>query len=522
MHHGSRVRTDGPAAEEPARIGSTIGKYEIVRIVGKGGMGCVYEAVNTTIKKRVAIKCIDHQLLKNDEAYERFHREALAASSVDSPHIVQIFDAGKTDDGVPFIVMELLRGSDLGLVITEHRRLELDDALHVGIQILKGLHHAHAGGIVHRDLKPDNVFLVEREDEPPLVKLLDFGVSKMRSSEVPLQTLTRQGTVVGTPFYMSPEQAQAFTDVDGRTDLYSVGAILYECLTGRPPHVGKSYEQVIVSICMKDADDVRTHNPGVPGELAKVIRKALSRERDDRFKSAREMLDALVDAAPDSFRQATPSSLLRRVTLRTSPSSEPHTPLVISPMPASRPPSVLADTVSVRDAVPLRESGINEKPATLASDLPASDVPRTEAPRKESTTRRRWAVAAAPGIVLLLGLVLYVSFERGASDAARSDGMDERAAPKSRRPKGEDGQLAADGQHQTPTPASPPTPSASAMAATSSSLPSSSAGARTALTGKAPVASPVPVATPVPAKPLPQEPKVKPPEPPPSLELQPK
>src|SRR5690606_4143268 len=118
--------------------------------------------------------------------------------------------------------------------------------------------------------KPDNVFLVRRDDEPLLVKLLDFGVSKIarQSTDVPLQTLTRQGTVVGTPFYMSPEQAQAFPDVDGRTDIYSTGAILYECLSGRPPHVGRAYEQVIVNICMKDAADIRTHNPDVPDAIA--------------------------------------------------------------------------------------------------------------------------------------------------------------------------------------------------------------------------------------------------------------
>jgi serine/threonine-protein kinase len=519
MHHGSRVRDGAAPAEEPARIGTCIGKYEIVRIVGKGGMGCVYEAVNTTIKKRVAIKCIDHQLLKNDEAYERFQREALAASSIESPHIVQIFDAGKTDDGVPYIVMELLRGSDLGLAITEVKRLELDDTLHVGIQILKGLHHAHTAGIVHRDLKPDNVFLVEREDEPHFVKLLDFGVSKMRGGEVPLQTLTRQGTVVGTPYYMSPEQAQAFPDIDGRTDLYSVGAILYECLTGRPPHVGKTYEQVIVSICMKDADDVRTHNPGVPAAIAKVIKKALNRERDERYQSAREMLDALVDAAPESFRSATPSANLRRVTLRrsgagNSGSAPPQGPFVISPVPHTLAPSELADTISaarteVRADDPLKESGVqsSRRSSTLASDN--SGVAK----------RRRWVVAAAPGVVLLVGLAFYLRF---VGDGAADESAVANQAPDARSKgasKKEDGDHAA-------LPASPPT--VAAASATASASASASALARPERPSPnsqqpLPNAKLPPSARP-PQPPLAQPPSqpLQPPTQPPGLELQPK
>src|SRR6185369_16289159 len=150
------------------------------------------------------------------------------------------------------------------------------EAVHITGQLLRGLHRAHRAGIVHRDLKPDNVFLVDRDDDQNFVKIVDFGISKVqRSGEVPVQTLTRQGTVLGTPFYMSPEQAQALPDVDGRTDLWAVGAILYECLTGHPPHSGSSYEQVIVNICMKDAQDVRMGNPAVPEPIARVIAKAL-------------------------------------------------------------------------------------------------------------------------------------------------------------------------------------------------------------------------------------------------------
>jgi serine/threonine-protein kinase len=286
-------------------------KYEIVRVIGRGGMGTVYEALNTAIGKRVAMKFIDAAAVHNadaaqaagrptalTEAVARFQREAQAASAVESAHIVDIFDSGISDEGQPYIVMELLRGEDLGHRIKRCGRLDLAEALHVTAQILRGLNRAHKSGIIHRDLKPDNIFLVDRDDDPNFAKILDFGISKVRrQGETPLNTLTRQGTVLGTPFYMSPEQAQAQPDVDARSDLWSVGAILYECLTGRPPYTGVTYEQVIVNICMNDADDVRVYNPAVPEPVAHVIAQALARDREDRFQSAREFLDSLRAAA---------------------------------------------------------------------------------------------------------------------------------------------------------------------------------------------------------------------------------
>jgi eukaryotic-like serine/threonine-protein kinase len=277
-----------------ALVGKRVDKYEIVRVIGRGGMGTVYEALNTTIGKRVAMKFVDAEMAQSKDSVARFQREAEAASAVESAHIVEIFDSGVGDDGIPYIVMELLRGEDLGHRIKRCGRLEINEAVHIVAQILRGLHRAHEAGIVHRDLKPDNIFLVDRDDDQSFAKILDFGISKVqRQGGVPVHTLTRQGTVLGTPFYMSPEQAQALPDIDGRTDLWSVGAILYECLTGRPPYSGTSYEQVIVNICMRDAEDVRAHNPAVPEAIAHVIAKALARDRRERFAAAREVLEAL-------------------------------------------------------------------------------------------------------------------------------------------------------------------------------------------------------------------------------------
>jgi serine/threonine-protein kinase len=288
-------------AAREALIGKTVaGRYVVRRLIGHGGMGAVYEAEHLGLGKRVAIKFVDPEFATDDQVVGRFAREARAMSSIESAHIVTVFDAG-TEDGRPYLVMELLRGEDLGQRLRRARRVPLPDAMHVVAQVLKGLSKAHAAGIVHRDLKPDNVFLVKSDLDPLFAKIVDFGMSKIerpRNRTAPL-ALTGRGTILGTPFYMSPEQAQAKPDVDARADLYSVGAILFECLSGRPPHTGETYEQVILSICMHDAPDLRAIEPSVPQEVAAFVARALARDRADRFASAERMLAALHEIAPD-------------------------------------------------------------------------------------------------------------------------------------------------------------------------------------------------------------------------------
>src|SRR5450432_3539573 len=180
--------------------------------------------------------------------------------------------------------MELLTGEDLRARLRREGRLSVDAALRITGQVLRALVRAHPAGIVHRDLKPDNVFLCARDDEPSFVKIVDFGISKVVRARV-ADTLTRRGTVLGTAFYMSPEQAQSFADIDGRTDLFSLGAILFEMLTGQPPHVAASYEAVLIAICTEDAADVRDRAPEIPAAVAAVVARALLRDRDQRFQT---------------------------------------------------------------------------------------------------------------------------------------------------------------------------------------------------------------------------------------------
>jgi serine/threonine-protein kinase len=329
-------RSDAGAEETDDLVGRTVGKYTLVRLLGVGGMGRVYEGVHGAIGKRAALKFIDQESV-TPEAVQRFQREAQAAGAIESAHIVEVYDVGETDDGRPYIVMELLRGEDLGHRIRRLGRLDAPDALRIVGQLLRGLARAHEAGIVHRDLKPDNVFLVDRDDDSTFTKILDFGVSKIdKRGGTPTQTITREGVVLGTPIYMSPEQAQALPDVDARTDLWSVGAILYECLAGRPPFSGATYEQVIVSICSRDADDVRAHNPAVAPGIAQVIRRALARERDERFASARDMLDALVGESDGMLADSFKSEALKKTVVRpVDPAFGPRTLAAVSTVAAT-------------------------------------------------------------------------------------------------------------------------------------------------------------------------------------------
>ena len=289
-----------PTDELDLLVGSTVaGKYHVDRLIGRGGMGAVFQATNAAIGKRVALKFLGVHTSRDGDAATRFQREAQAASLAESPHIVQIFDSGRSEQGLPFLVMELLTGEDLRARLRREGRLSPDAAVRISVQVLKALKQAHAAGIVHRDLKPDNVFLCRRDDEPSFVKIVDFGISKLQQRSG-VDTLTHKGAVLGTAFYMSPEQAQSYPDIDGRTDLFSVGAMLFEMLSGEQPHSAPTYEAVLIAICTRDAADVRSKAPAVPDKLARVVARALRREREERYGSAEEMLTDLEAALSES------------------------------------------------------------------------------------------------------------------------------------------------------------------------------------------------------------------------------
>src|ERR1700722_4267913 len=227
------------------------GRYRLQNVLGEGGMATVYEGEHLALGKRVAIKLVQSVRARDDEISHCFEREARSARAVESEHIVHVFDVGADADLGLFLVMELLKGEDLARVLTQRTRLDPRFACALIKQASLGLEKAHAAGIVHRDLKPANVFLVERDDGTTLVKLVDFGIAKIvrdaHDARFARKGITRRGTAIGTPQYMSPEQAQALDTVDHRTDVFSLGALLFEAIAGAPYLPERpTYEQTIL------------------------------------------------------------------------------------------------------------------------------------------------------------------------------------------------------------------------------------------------------------------------------------
>jgi serine/threonine-protein kinase len=273
------------------------GKYRIVRLIGEGGMGAVYEGLHALIHRRVAIKVLHASIVERAEAALRFEREAQAAGRIGSPHIVEVLDLGSLPSGARYMVMEFLEGESLGARLETLKVLSPGDLFPLAAQLLDGLIAAHGAGIVHRDLKPDNVFLHKRVNGD-FVKLLDFGISKFgQLSEDSGLSMTRTGAVMGTPFYMAPEQARGSKQVDHRADLYAVGVILYECLTGQVPFRASSFNELMFKIALEDPRPIRALAPNVDEALADIVSRAMSREPAHRYGSAIELRQALANWA---------------------------------------------------------------------------------------------------------------------------------------------------------------------------------------------------------------------------------
>lgn len=269
-------------------------KYRILRMLGTGGMGSVYEAENIRVERRVAIKVMHR--VRDQQDIQRFEREARAAQ-IGSPNIVQVFDLGYLADGEPYMVMEYLAGETLGERLQRVQHWSPVELLPVANQILDGLVAAHRAGIIHRDLKPDNVFLARLEGSPEeVVKLLDFGISKFTdAAKKPAEvSLTRSGVAVGTPHYMSPEQVQGSKGLDTRTDLYSLGVILYRCLSGHLPFQSDDVAPLLVQILLETAKPLHEFLPQVDPVLSGIIARAMARRAEDRFQTAAEFREALV------------------------------------------------------------------------------------------------------------------------------------------------------------------------------------------------------------------------------------
>jgi serine/threonine protein kinase len=269
------------------------GRYRVDSVLGKGGMGRVYRGEHTGIGRAVAIKVLHADLGKNKEAAARFHREAIASGRLDHPNIVGVSDSGVLEDGCPYLVMEVLEGEELGKRLEREKRIPWPEAIEIMRGMLSGLRHAHERGVVHRDVKPDNVFLANKDGEV-VVKLLDFGIAKLYQGNTDDPATTRAGLTVGTPAYLSPEQAVG-GEIKPATDLYSASVVFYEMLAGRPPFEDTDPLSIMTAHVSREPPTFAEVAPDLqlPAGLERVVRHGMEKMNVDRIQTANEYLDAL-------------------------------------------------------------------------------------------------------------------------------------------------------------------------------------------------------------------------------------
>ncbi len=335
-----------PTGEGTARIGErAAGKYDLKSLLGAGAMGAVYECVHVELGKRLAIKLLRPEFFGSPEIVARFRREARAASAIESEHIAQIFDFGRDERLGFYMVIEYLRGEDLEARLARERWIEVREAAAIAWQVARGLARAHEAGVIHRDLKPPNVFLTRRDDGSLLAKILDFGISKLQPakwvvpSEEALQgepTLTEIGTTLGTPQYMSPEQCRGAGGLDGRADVWSLCAVLYEMLAGQPAiSDAGGLVAAMQRIVSRDVRPLADLAPWVPEPLARVVHAGLIRDPEARLPDVATLADRLLDACPEAGERRATGAI-----------EHPTDPSELAPSEAS-PPSSADDRVEL-------------------------------------------------------------------------------------------------------------------------------------------------------------------------------
>jgi serine/threonine protein kinase len=278
-------------------LGQTVGNYRITSKLGEGGMGAVYLAEHPVIGRKAALKVIHPQHARNHDVVARFVNEASAISRIGHEHIVEVTDFGRTDGGDFYFIMEYLEGQALSDLIALQAPFEPARALAIAAQIADALVASHAHGVIHRDLKPDNVFVVPREDDANFVKVLDFGLAKLTNDNAAAPYETRAGLVMGTPYYMSPEQCEGSRELDERADIYSLGVVLFEMLTGHLPFGGDGYAEVLMKQVTMQAPAARSLVPDLPEELDVLLARALAKQPDERFPTMEAFREALREPA---------------------------------------------------------------------------------------------------------------------------------------------------------------------------------------------------------------------------------
>jgi eukaryotic-like serine/threonine-protein kinase len=402
-------------------------KYRVERVLGQGGMGVVVLAEHIELRERVAIKFLLDSPSDSAELAERFIREARAAVRIKSEHVVRVIDVGRLPTGAPYMVMEYLEGEDLSQRLLAGR-VPIEDAVDYVVQCCEAMHVAHRSGIVHRDLKPANLFLTQRPDGSALVKVLDFGISKVKSTDAAQLSLTHTQAMMGSPLYMSPEQMRSSKDVSPAADIWSLGVILHELISGDVPFTGSTFPEVLVQVMSEPPPKLRSLRPEVPAELEAVVLRCLEKHPADRFSSVATLAVALTPFA--STRTLGLQSRMRNNVSRPAPAvpaapvkliqstqvvvdvpviAMPEAVAPTAPAPAPDPTSPLGAPIA---ASPARE---HAKTNTAWAEQSAEGAPRG------SGSRRRWLIGAgalgAAGVAAAL-LLRPTGAEPGAAPAA--------------------------------------------------------------------------------------------------------
>ncbi|HEY8945132.1 MAG TPA: serine/threonine-protein kinase [Polyangiaceae bacterium] len=399
---------------EAAVAGSIIAnRYHLLRKLGAGGMGSVWLAHDKSLDSQCAVKLVDPEKAANEEVRVRFEREAKAAAQIRGVNVVDIFDHG-IFEGIPFIVMEYLEGEDLGARLERIGKLDLDQTYQIVGQVARALVRAHANGIVHRDLKPENIFLVPGDDAE-VAKVLDFGIAKHEQYSLAGKT-TKTGSFMGTPYYMSPEQARG-KQIDWRSDLWALGVIVFQCLTGRPPFESEALGELMGMILYDPIPKLTERNPLLPASLDSWWSKAVARNREERFQSAKELSDAFADAIVAGKRLQVPSIAPRprMATLSDADGTGPNAVRYSSP---SLPPS--PDASQRLSAQPAHGAFTPIEPGTGS---PVSRTRRSLLPELAvlaSLPKKQRVIVLSVGGALLavLGFVVIASLRSGSSAPA--------------------------------------------------------------------------------------------------------